>query len=134
MKKQNQLINRDMEISFRLPRAARGWRKYLKTTVTFRFDMLAWLECCQARGIEIWQINELQQDELLFGVCYGAAVSSCKLNYTRPFFDYELVRHWLLNVMTNSEATRILQAMEKSRAFTSPQKQQAGKGGEAEKK
>lgn len=127
-------VNRDMEITFKLPRDKRGWRKYFKTNVTFRFDMLAWLECCQARGVEIWQISELQQDELLIGVCYGAAISSCKLNYTRPFFTYELVRYWLLDVMTNSQAQQIMQAMEKSRVFNSPQKQQAGAGGEAEKK
>ena len=126
-------INRDMEVSFVLPRAKRGWKKYFKTKVTFRFDMLAWLKCCEVNGVEIWQINELQQEELLHGVCYGAAVSSCMLEYKRPFFNYDLVRYWLLNVLTNAQAVEILRVMETSRAFNSPQKVATQEGGDEKK-
>lgn len=122
-----------IEISFKMPLAARGIRRYFKRKVTFRFDMFAWLLACEARGLQIWELTKMDQTEMTYALIYGAAASSCYLNRKKIWFSQALCYYWVTEVMTNKQCLELFKIAQESQAFNIKVPAAESEGGDEKK-
>ncbi len=82
--------------------------------ITFRFDNYAWITACEALGIELHQMGEVDERKLLISLIFGAYVSNCRYNARRERYDLAAI-YKMFSKFSIGDVDKLKMAMLKGR-------------------
>jgi len=69
--------------------------------ISFRFDILAWVETCRLNNLEFWELEKLNEQELMLSLIYTSYLSACMYRFKRPKYSFKYIikvyKHYYVN-------------------------------------